>query len=289
MSKFKNYWKLIKSLQTFLLLITGITGYLSAKCPYTHPWEFSGMVISLFLTISGTTVFNMVWDRHIDAKMDRTKNRPIPAGEVSEKNAIIYASVLLIVGLVWGYFLSPLYAAILFAGFFFDFIVYSVWLKQRSPWSIVFGGISGGMPVLAGRTLAVGHIDTIGIFLALGILFWIPTHIITFNIKYYDDYAKAGVPTFPHRLGVKRSRYLIAASSIISALSFIFVAYILGLEWGFLRIMGLLGIGLIAVAILAVIKPNDKNNMRLFKIASLYMLFAMVIIAVASMSMRGTI
>ncbi len=288
MSTFKLYWKLIKSLQTFLLLITGIAGYLTAKCPYHHPWEFAGLVTSLFLTISGTTVLNMIWDRHIDAKMGRTKNRPIPAGLISVRNAYIFGVGMLVLGLIIGFIMSPLYALVLFAGFFFDYVVYTVWLKQRTAWSIVWGGISGGMPILAGRVLATGHIDLIGILLAMGILFWIPTHIMTFNIKYYEDYQKAGVPTFPQVLGIKHSRLVIALSSIISALSFAFVAYILGLEWGFLRVIIILGIALIGFAIAFIMKPTDKMNFSLFKAASFYMLFAMIIIAIASMAKRGT-
>ncbi len=289
MSKIKLYWKLIKSLQTFLLLITGIAGYLTAKCPYLHPLEFTGLVVSLFLTISGTTVLNMIWDRHIDAKMDRTKNRPIPSGQVSVKEAYIFAIIMLVTGLAIGFAMNWLYGLVLFAGFFFDYVIYTIWLKQRTAWSIVWGGISGGMPILAGRVLAVGHIDWIGILLALGILFWIPTHIITFNIKFYEDYQKAGVPTFPHILGVKNARIIIALSSIISAVSFAFVAYILGLEWGFLRVMIILGSALIILAIVFIFKPTDKLNFSLFKAASLYMLFAMIIIAIASMAKRGTL
>jgi protoheme IX farnesyltransferase len=287
MSKFKLYWQLIKSLQTFLLLITGIAGYLTAKCPYLHPGEFTGLVISLFLTISGTTVLNMIWDRHIDAKMERTKYRPIPAGKITLRDAYIFGISILVIGLIIGFILNPLYAAVLFAGFFFDYVVYTIWLKQRTAWSIVWGGISGGMPILAGRVLAVGRIDLIGILLALGILFWIPTHIMTFNIRFYDDYQKAGIPTFPHTIGIKRSRLIIALSSIISALSFTFVAYILGLEWGFLRILIILGSGLIILALVFIFKPTDKLNFHLFKAASLYMLFAMIVISIASIVQRG--
>ena len=79
----------------------------------------------------------------------------------------------------------------MFAGLFFDVVVYTIWLKRRSAWSIVWGGVSGGMPVLAGRALGLGRIDEVGILLALAVLFWVPTHILTFNLRYYDDYQQA--------------------------------------------------------------------------------------------------
>ena len=85
----------------------------------------------------------------------------------------------------------------LFAGLFFDVVIYTLWLKRRTPWSIVWGGISGGMPILAGRVLAVGRIEWIGVVLALAVLFWIPTHILTFSMRYREDYANAGIPTIP--------------------------------------------------------------------------------------------
>jgi len=79
--KVKQYWTLIKSLQTGLLLVTGFTGYISARCPVMN-WEtLAGLIGSLFLTISGSTVLNMVYDQDIDAKMNRTSHRPLPSGE----------------------------------------------------------------------------------------------------------------------------------------------------------------------------------------------------------------
>jgi hypothetical protein len=91
-----------------------------------------------------------------------------------------------------------------------DVLVYTIWLKRRTPYSILFGGISGGMPILAGRVLATGQLDAIGVLLAAAILLWIPTHIMTFHIKYQQDYASAGVPTFPSVHGISVTRTLIA-------------------------------------------------------------------------------
>ena len=99
---------------------------------------------------------------------------------------------------------APIYGAIVFAGLFFDVVVYTIWLKRRTPYSIIIGGLAGGMPVLAGRTLAVGQIDTVGVMLALGVLFWIPTHIMTFSMRHFDDYRTAGRADLPGRVRVLR-------------------------------------------------------------------------------------
>ncbi|MFK5971564.1 MAG: protoheme IX farnesyltransferase, partial [Candidatus Marithrix sp.] len=197
------YWQLIKSLQTMLLLLTGITGFISSRCPY-NSWDLTlGMIISLFLAISGTTVYNMIWDRDIDAKMKRTENRPLPAGKISVKEAVIFGTLLNVIGLGLAYYLSPIYALVIFGGLFIDFVIYTIWLKRTSAWSIVWGGISGGMPILAGRVLGVGEVDMIGLLLGVSVLFWIPTHIMTFNMRYFEDYNNAQIPTFAAKYGFK--------------------------------------------------------------------------------------
>ena len=99
----------------------------------------------------------MWYDRDIDKVMDRTHHRPLAEGRISQKNALIFGITLSIAGVVLGLFLSPLYGIILFAGIFFDVVVYTLWLKRKTCWSIVWGGFAGGMPILAGRALGLGQ------------------------------------------------------------------------------------------------------------------------------------
>ncbi|MDA3904964.1 MAG: protoheme IX farnesyltransferase [Bacteroidales bacterium] len=280
--KLRIYWQLIKSLQTILLLLTGITGFFSSRCPYTS-WELTlGMMLSLFLAISGTTVYNMIWDRDIDAVMDRTKQRPLPANKISVKEAVILGTTLNVLGLGLAYYLSPLYALVIFAGLFIDFVIYTIWLKRTSAWSIVWGGISGGMPILAGRVLGVGEIDLIGLLLASSVLFWIPTHIMTFNMRHFDDYNKAEIPTFASKYGFKNVRLIIALSTITSAIAFAVGAFSLGLSWGFVRLLLIFAFIALGFAFYSILYPSDKSNFQVFKVASLYMASAMLIIIVGS-------
>ncbi|MDD2551343.1 MAG: heme o synthase [Dysgonamonadaceae bacterium] len=281
-SKLKAYWRLIKSLQTILLLFTGITGFVSSRCPFISWQLFLLLILSLFLTISGTTVFNMIWDRDIDARMQRTEKRPLPSGEVSVRESVILGLLLLIPGLALSFYLSFLYGLVIFAGFFIDFVIYTIWLKRKTAWSIVWGGISGGMPILAGRVLGTGTIDTIGLLLALAILLWIPTHIMTFNIRYFKDYSKAGVPTFAERYGFQNTRVIVAGSSIASTLAFALGALLLGLSWGFLAMLFFITVAFIVVAALGMYKPSSQINFHLFKMASLYMVLVMFIIILGS-------
>ncbi len=280
LTKVRLYFPLIKSLQTGLLLATGLAGYMSASCPVTHWPTLAGLTVSLFLAISGSTILNMWYDRDIDSKMKRTHNRPLASGRVSQVEALRLGLVLSAVGVGCAVMMNPLYGLVVFAGLFFDVVIYTIWLKRRTAWSIVWGGISGGMPILAGRVLATGSLDWIGIVLALSILFWIPTHIMTFSMKYHGDYKAAGVPTFPSTYGFTVTRTTIAISSIIAALMIGIAAYGIGMTWGYLRVLVVLSAGLTALAVISLMKPSEHLNFGLFKYASVYMLSSMMLMVV---------
>ena len=273
-----RYWPLVKSLQTGLLLTTGLAGYMSSRCPVLHWRTLIGLTASLFLAISGSTVLNMWYDRDIDARMGRTCERPLPAGEISSREAFALGLTLSVVGVGWALLMNPLYGAIVFAGLFIDVVIYTIWLKRRTCWSILWGGLSGGMPVLAGRALGLGAIDWVGVVLALAILFWIPTHILTFSIRYREDYQRAGIPTFPSTYGVQQTRTIIAISSVLAAVSMGLAAYGIGMAWGFLRLFGVLSLGLLFLALGSTVRPSDRMARGLFKYASVYMLGAMILV-----------
>ena len=273
-----KYWPLIKSLQTFLLLITGLAGYMSARCPVFNIWTMLGVTGSLFLAISGSTVLNMWYDRDIDAKMNRTCWRPLPSGKITPAEALRFGLIISVLGIGWALAMDVLYGIIVFSGLFFDVVIYTIWLKRKTCWSIVWGGISGGMPILAGRALGLGYIDWIGLALTFGILFWIPTHILTFSMRYHDDYQAAGIPTFPSTYSFQFTRITIAISSVMAAIAMTTAAIGIGMDWGYLRLLGVLSVGLLGLAIAISVRPSEKVNFGLFKYASLFMLGAMVMI-----------
>jgi len=281
--KLRTYWVLTKPLQTGLLLITGLAGFSSARCPALEWQLFLALSGSLFLAISGSTVLNMIFDRDIDAKMKRTANRPLPSGRADHREALMIGLALSAFGVGWALALSPLYGAVVFGGLFFDVVVYTLWLKRRTAWSIVWGGVSGGMPALAGRVLAVGQLDWVGLALALGVLLWIPTHIMTINMRHDDDYRRAGIPTFPSTYGSKMTSVAIAVSSLTAALAILVAAYGISMTWGYLRLLAVLSVGLLTLAISSVARPSERMNFGLFKYASMYLLGSMLLIIVEAM------
>lgn len=276
-ARLRSYWALIKSLQTGLLLMTGLAGYLSAHASVR--WgDFGQMIPSLFLAISGSTIMNMWWDRDLDARMKRTHMRPAPAGAVHPREILALGLITSALGLFWALALNPLYGALVLAGWLFDVVVYSMWLKRRTCWSILWGGIAGAMPILAGRVLVVGRLDIIGCLLAASVLFWIPTHTLTFSLKFAEDYAAAGVPTFPSTYGAGFTRLVIAAASIIAGLSMTSAAVWIGTSEGILALIIVLSAVLLFLAATMVLRPSDRMNLRLYKYASLYMLLSMLLL-----------
>ena len=263
--KLKAYWELIKSKQTLLLLITGWAGYASTG----HGHRLGDNVISVgksVSAISGSTVLNMYVDRDIDAKMPRTINRPLPAKVLLPREALAFGSLISVIGIVWAFTLSSLVGIVIAAGLFFHAGVYSMWLKRKTPFSVIPGGVSGGMPVLAGRVLGTGSIDMIGVLLALSVLLWIPIHILTFAMRYADDYKAAHVPTFPAVYGEGKTRLVLAGSTVLAGLAMVVAVYLNGVQGAYLLAALIAVILLITLAVFYSIFPSPKETFCCLKL-----------------------
>jgi len=265
------YMALTKQKQTMLLLVTGVGAYaLSAPGAIVWPRLLVGAA-ALWLSVSGCTVLNMVLDRDIDAKMARTAARPLPMGDITVRSAVAFGLALSLSGLGLAWLLGVVFGAVVTAGFAIDFAVYTAWLKRRTPLSILFGGVSGGMPALAGRALALGRIDLIGVLLAVGVLLWIPAHILTLAMRRADEYRAAGVPAWPSVYGPTATRRLISASTIVGAFTLTYAGWLLRVPAGVLGVLAALGAVLCALAVGGLVRPSDRHDWLLFKAASVYM------------------
>jgi len=265
------FMALTKQKQTMLLLVTGIGAY-ALSAPGSIVWSRLLLgAAALWLSVSGCTALNMVLDRDIDAKMARTLARPIPAGEVSVVGATAFGSMLSIAGLALAWGLGATFGTVVTAGFLIDFVVYTAWLKRRTPLSILVGGVSGGMPALAGRALALGRVDLIGALLAVGVLLWIPAHILTLAMRRADEYRAAGVPAWPSVYGPTATRRLIAASSVVGACTLFYAGWLLNVPAAALGVLAALGLALCGLAVGGLLRPSERHDWLLFKAASVYM------------------
>ena len=282
-TRLRDLWALIKSRQTALLLITGFCAYTLTRGLPFDPLEAVWMTAGLLLSISGCTVLNMLMDRDIDARMERTASRPLPAGRLRPLEVIIFGGLLSAVGLGLSFGLDLRFGVVVALGFAFDLLVYTAWLKRRTPLSIVFGGVAGGMPVLAGRVLALGRVDLVGLLLSASVLLWIPSHILTLAIRYADDYRRAGVPVWPNVYGPRATRLFIAGANLLNALVLAACAFLLHVHPVTLVLLLGMSLGMFGFSALQLMTPTEQRNWLLFKLASFYMLISSLLLTVGSL------
>ncbi|MDQ3937596.1 MAG: heme o synthase, partial [Chloroflexota bacterium] len=158
------------------------------------------------LAAGGANTLNMVVDRDIDARMNRTSNRPLVTGEISPRAAVIFALGLeLAAFVVLAVFANLLAALLAMSATAFYVGVYTLWLKRRTPQNIVIGGAAGAVPVLVGWAAVTGRVDWAPVVLFAVIFAWTPPHFWALAIKYRDDYSRAEVPMLPSVVSLART------------------------------------------------------------------------------------
>ncbi|MDK2372290.1 MAG: heme o synthase [Candidatus Korarchaeota archaeon] len=212
-SRISDYVCLTKPKQTFLLLLTSVFTYIGAGGYRLDILTL--LTAAMVLSISGTTAVNMALDADIDSMMGRTKQRPIPAGRVGRGEALSFGILLFLLGVAVAYLINVWTAFSTSLGVMFDLIVYTLWTKRRTPLSIVFGGVAGAAPSLAGWAAARGMLELPALLIALITITWIPAHIWYIAIYHVEDYRAAGVPMLPVVVGVERTAKIIVASVVV--------------------------------------------------------------------------
>ena len=270
----KNFAELIKGKQTFLLLFTAFFAYLISAHPDQYDFvNLLLLMIGLFLAVSGSTLLNMYIDRDIDAKMERTKDRALPSGRISPRSVLWHGLVFAALGVSITGLINRITMALILGGLFFDVIVYTLWLKRRTKWSIMFGGISGGLPAMAGRTAVVNQLDLEGSLFLLLILIWIPLHILSLATlpKNLLGYEEAGVPMWPVESGVKETRTVITIAAFLDGIVIVLTGVVLHIH--VIAQIPLLGMGgvMIYLAVVNFKTPTHDGTFRLFKFASMFL------------------
>ncbi len=164
-------------------------------------------MIGSTLTIASAAVFNNYWDRELDEKMERTKDRVLPLGRLKASTVLAYGIVLGLAGLAVLFILvHPLTGWLGLLGWFFYVVVYTMWLKRTSTWSTSIGGISGAMPPVIGYCAVTEQVDE-GAWLLFALLFlWQPAHFWSLGIRRVEEYRAAGFPLLPVVKGIKRTK-----------------------------------------------------------------------------------
>ncbi|MFV2142854.1 heme o synthase [Isoptericola sp. G70] len=181
-----------------LLLVTTVPTMILAQGGLPDLWLVVKTLVGGALAAGSANAFNCYLDRDIDEVMNRTKRRPLVTGEVLPRSALIFATALGTVSLVWFAWLVNLQAAWLTGGAIAIYVVgYTMILKRRTPQNIVWGGIAGCMPVFIGWAAVTGSLSWAALALFGVIFFWTPPHYWPLSVKFKKDYENAGVPMLP--------------------------------------------------------------------------------------------
>ncbi|MDQ8733169.1 heme o synthase [Paenibacillus sp. LHD-38] len=164
-------------------------------------------LIGSTLTIASATVINNYWDRELDLKMERTKDRALPTGRMQPGTVLLYGIILGIAGLAVLFILvNPLSGWLGLLGWFVYIVIYTMWLKRTSTWSTSVGGISGAMPPVIGYCAVTNEVDA-GAWILFALLFlWQPAHFWSLAIRRVEEYRAAGYPLLPVVKGIKRTK-----------------------------------------------------------------------------------
>ncbi|MGV3732784.1 MAG: heme o synthase [Microcella sp.] len=166
------------------------------------------------LSAGSAGAFNMYIDRDIDRLMNRTKNRPLVTGEISDRSALVFAYAIGVISILWlALTTNWLAASLSLAAIVFYVVIYTLVLKRRTEQNIIWGGIAGCFPVLIGWSAVTGSLDWPPVILFLVVFLWTPPHYWPLSMKYRDDYAAAEVPM----LAVIRDRATVGVQVILYA------------------------------------------------------------------------
>lgn len=181
-----------------LLLITTIPVMFLAARGVPDLWLVVATLVGGALSAGSAGAFNCYIDRDIDRVMKRTSQRPLVTGDVTDREALIFAWVLALVStLVLGVFVNWLAAGLAAFGNAFYVLVYSLWLKRRTPQNIIWGGIAGCVPVLVGWAAVTNSLDWAPVILFVVVFLWTPPHYWPLSMRYRSDYEAAEVPMLP--------------------------------------------------------------------------------------------
>lgn len=248
-----------------LLLILTVPTMVVAEGGVPSLWLMVATVVGGTLAAGGANTFNMYIDRDIDRLMERTKGRPLVTGEVTPREALIFAFAVEIISFVWLWgFVNLLSAVLAVSATLFYVFVYTMWLKRTSSSNIVIGGAAGAVPVLVGWSAVTNGLDWPPVILFAIIFVWTPPHFWALAIRYKDDYQAADVPMLPAVASLKTTATRIVLYTI--------VLWVLTLVFGPVANMGItyyvaaivLGAVFTGLAVQVFRRPEPALAMRLF-------------------------
>ncbi len=211
--RLRQYYYLVKPGIVRGNLIAAIAGFLFASRGDFNFLLLLQMLVGLGFVIASGCVVNNFIDRGIDGKMQRTKKRALVTGEISERNALIFASTLGVVGIILLILINPLASQVAAVGFFFYVVAYGYW-KRKSVHGTLVGSVSGAVPPVVGYVAVTNSFDIGAFILFLVLVFWQMPHFYAIGIYRLNDYREAHLPILPATSGVKVTKHHIFLYSV---------------------------------------------------------------------------
>ncbi|GAB4192181.1 MAG: heme o synthase [Wenzhouxiangellaceae bacterium] len=277
----QQYLGLCKLRVVSLIVFTAIVGMLLA-IEQGLPWlRLLIASLGIGLAASAAAAINHLLDRRIDAKMDRTSQRPLVRGSLRESQVVAFALILALLSmLMLSIWINPLTAILTLASLIGYALVYTAYLKRATPQNIVIGGLAGAAPPLLGWVAMTGEIHSYAIILVLIIFVWTPPHFWALAIFRRHDYAEAEVPMLPVTHGVNFTRWQILFYTVLLIIATL-LPWLTGMAGLFYLGGAVVLNGAFLVYALALLKSSDEwIAMRMFHYSIIYlmMLFAFLLV-----------
>ena len=200
----RRYYDLTKPKVVALILFTALVGMLLSTPGMVPVQPLVFGLLGIGLASAAGAALNHVVDQRIDGIMERTRNRPLPSGDLDAPHALGFALALVALSmLILTTLVNVLTAAMTFAAFIGYAVIYTSYLKRATPQNIVWGGIAGAAPPLLGWTAVTGEVSTFALLLVMIIFLWTPPHFWALAIMRRAEFAKAGIPMLPVTRGVE--------------------------------------------------------------------------------------
>ena len=273
-TRWRLYLALTKPKVVALIILTAVVGTLLA----TPGWPPLDALLlgnlGIGLAAASAATLNQFLDQRIDARMVRTRSRPLPTGGLSDRQALTFAAVLGVASMLILYFwVNALTAGLTFASLIGYAVIYTVWLKRATPQNIVIGGAAGAAPPVLGWAAVTGTIDPHALLLFLIIFTWTPPQFWALAIARRDDYAKVGIPMMPVMYGIEFTRLHVLLYTVIMVLVTL-LPYLTGMS-GLLYLAAALGLNgfFLYYAVALKLTTRVELPMKLFRFSIQYLMW----------------
>jgi protoheme IX farnesyltransferase len=265
-----------------LLLVAALGGAFLAAGGWPGLGNLALLLVSGGLAAGGASAINQYLEQELDARMERTRRRPLAARFPVRARGVPIAGVLMILLPALAVLpLNPALTVFLLLGAAIYLWVYTVWLKPRTPLNIVVGGAAGSAAVLSGAAAAGTWNDPGAVVLALLVFLWTPTHFWSLAIAYRDDYARGGFPMLPVQTTPRAAAGWVLLHSAAASIGALALATRPALGWLYALPVGLVTVVFLALSLRLLAEPGKQRALTLFHTSNLYLAVVMVMVCVS--------